>query len=95
MFEHLNIVYNFYHKFFFPSTLDIIMYNLNVFARGILVIISLGHVVTAVTGFLLYIAYFKSREVNDCRLLNSLTGILALTYIITAVTSFSTILRYQ
>ena len=53
MFEHLNIVYNFYHKFFFPSTLDIITYNLNVFARGILVIISLGLVVTAVTGFLL------------------------------------------
>ena len=94
MLEHVNIVDNFYHKFFFPSTLDIIIYNLSVFARVIIVIISLGLVVTALAGFLLYIAYFKSREVNQCRLLNCLTGILTITYIITTVTSFTSIIRH-
>ena len=94
MFQHLNIVESFLQKFFFPSSVDIITHNLNVFARGILLTISLGLVVTALAGFLLYIAYFKSREANQCRLLNCLTGILAITYIITTVTSFTSIIRH-
>ena len=94
MFQHLNICESFYQKFFFPSSLDITIYYFNVPARGILFTLSLGLVVTALAGFLLYIAYFKSREVNQCRLLNCLTGILAITYIIAALTSFTSIIRH-
>ena len=94
MFQHLNIVESFYQQFFFPTSLDIIIYYFNVFARGILLTLALGLVVTALAGFLLYIAYFKSREVNQCRLLNCLTGILTITYIITTVTSFTSIIRH-
>ena len=93
MLENLNVWKIFCHKFFFPTTSDIITYYLNIFARLTLLTLSLVLVVTAMAGFLLYIAYFKSREVNQCRLLNCLTGILAITYIIASITSFATIIR--
>ena len=87
MFEHFDILEAFNRKFFFPSSSDIITYNLNVFVKAFSLTFSLLLAVTAIAGFSIYIAYFKSREVNESRLLNSLTSILAITYIISILSS--------
>ena len=88
MSKHFNILEDFNHKYFSLSSLDIITYNLNVLVKAIPLSVSLLLALTSIAGFSIYIAYFKSREVNESRLLNSLTSILAITYIITTLTSF-------
>ena len=92
---HLNITDQFYQKYFFPNPGDVFNYNLNPLGNTFLTILAFCLSTFAVFGYLFYIAYFKSKEDNECRLLNCLTSVLAINYIIATMTSVATIIYYN